>query len=191
MPALSGRAHVNRFLRGNHFSSLNVINLNSPLVKLLPIINMEQLVILIECGILGGCHSRSEPPSTQLSPGEARPPSPAAPSCWEARSFRNLDGGGAFACGPALPVGQAPKNSSHKDTRFRHQRPSGWRRLLPGSRGGGIQNAFFGFYWGFFWGNYKKFRIHSGTCSSLNEFPSVSPPPKKYRLVQYSGFYCV
>lgn len=100
-------------------------------------------------------------------------------------------GGGAFACGPALPVGQAPKNSSHKDTRFRHQRPSGWRRLLPGSRGGGIQNAFFGFYWGFFWGNYKKFRIHSGTCSSLNEFPSVSPPPKKYRLVQYSGFYCV
>lgn len=94
MPALSGRAHVNRFLRGNHFSSLNVINLNSPLVKLLPIINMEQLVILIECGILGGCHSRSEPPSTQLSPGEARPPSPAAPSCWEARSFRNLDGGG-------------------------------------------------------------------------------------------------
>ena len=43
----------------------------------------------------------------------------------------------------------------------------------------------------FFQGNYKKFRIHSGTCSSLNEFPSVSPPPKKYRLVQYSGFYCI
>lgn len=105
--------------------------------------------------------------------------------------FSESGWGGAFACGPALPVGQAPKNSSHKDTRFRHQRPSGWRRLLPGSRGGGIQNAFFGFYWGFFWGNYKKFRIHSGTCSSLNEFPSVSPPPKKYRLVQYSGFYCV
>lgn len=59
MTALSGRVHVNRFLKGNYFSSLNVINLNSPLVKLLPIINMEQLVILIECGTPGGGHSRS------------------------------------------------------------------------------------------------------------------------------------
>lgn len=42
----------------------------------------------------------------------------------------------------------------------------------------------------FFQGNYKKFRIHSGTCSSLNEFPSVYAPPKKYCWVQYSGFYC-
>lgn len=70
---------------------------------------MEQLVILIECGILGGCHSRSEPPSTQLSPGEARPPSPAAPSCWEARSFRNLDGGGGICMWPSPARWPGPK----------------------------------------------------------------------------------
>ena len=52
MTALSGRVHVNRFLKGNYFSGLNVINLNSLLVKLLPIINMEQVVILIKCGNL-------------------------------------------------------------------------------------------------------------------------------------------
>lgn len=52
MTALSGRVHVNRFLKGNYFSGLNVINLNSPLVKLLPIINMVQVVIPTECGNL-------------------------------------------------------------------------------------------------------------------------------------------
>lgn len=58
--------------------------------------------------------------------------------------------------------------------------------------GGAMQKASFLVSTGvFFQGNYKKFRIHSGTCSSLNEFPSVSPPPKKYHLVQYSGFYCI
>lgn len=56
---------------------------------------------------------------------------------------------------------------------------------------GSTKSFFFGFYQGSFQGNYKKFRIQSGTCSSLNEFPSVSPPPKKYCLVQYSGFYCI
>lgn len=61
MTALSGRVHVNRFLKGNYFSGLNVINLNSPLVKLLPIINMEQVVILIEWGTLGGCPSVPNP----------------------------------------------------------------------------------------------------------------------------------
>lgn len=49
--ALFGRVHVNRFLKGNYFSGLNVINLNSPLVKLLPIINMEQVAMLISEGI--------------------------------------------------------------------------------------------------------------------------------------------
>lgn len=49
--ALFGRVHVNRFLKGNYFSRLNVINLNSPLVKLLPIINMEQVAMLISEGI--------------------------------------------------------------------------------------------------------------------------------------------
>lgn len=56
MMALSGKVHVNRFLKGNYFSGPNVINLNSPLVKLFPIINMEQVVILTESGTLGGCH---------------------------------------------------------------------------------------------------------------------------------------
>lgn len=51
MTALFGRVHVNRFLKGNYFSGLNVINLNSPLVKLLPIINMEQVATLISKGI--------------------------------------------------------------------------------------------------------------------------------------------
>lgn len=55
----------------------------------------------------------------------------------------------------------------------------------------GDSKGFFSFYWGSSQGNYKKFRIYSGTCGSLNEFPSVYPPPKKYRVVQYSGFYCV
>ena len=50
--ALSGRVHVNRFLRGNYFSGLNVIHLNSPLVKLLPVINMVQVMIPTECGNL-------------------------------------------------------------------------------------------------------------------------------------------
>lgn len=50
--ALFGRVHVNRFLKGNYFSGLNVINLNSPLVKLLPVINMEQVATLISEGIL-------------------------------------------------------------------------------------------------------------------------------------------
>ena len=68
MTALSGRVHVNRFLKGNYFSGLNVIHLNSPLVKLLPIINMEQVVMLIECGNLSGCHVRP----VELSP-EKRP----------------------------------------------------------------------------------------------------------------------
>lgn len=49
---LFGRVHVNRFLKGNYFSGLNVINLNSPLVKLLPVINMEQVATLISEGIL-------------------------------------------------------------------------------------------------------------------------------------------
>lgn len=52
MTALFGRVHVNRFLKGNYFSGLNVINLNSPLVKLLPVINMEQVATLISEGIL-------------------------------------------------------------------------------------------------------------------------------------------
>lgn len=51
MTALFGRVHVNRFLKGNYFSGLNVINLNSPLVKLLPMINMEQVAALISEGI--------------------------------------------------------------------------------------------------------------------------------------------
>lgn len=50
--ALFGRVHVNRFLKGNYFSGLNVINLNSPLVKLLSVINMEQVAMLISEGIL-------------------------------------------------------------------------------------------------------------------------------------------
>lgn len=54
--------------------------------------------------------------------------------------------------------------------------------------GGGAQKAFFRFYWGSFQGNYKKLRIYLGTCSSLNAFPSVYPPPKRYRLVQFPGF---
>lgn len=52
MTALFGRVHVNRFLKGNYFSGLNVINLNSLLVKLLPVINMEQVATLISEGIL-------------------------------------------------------------------------------------------------------------------------------------------
>lgn len=59
--ALFGRVHVNRFLKGNYFSRLNVINLNSPLVKSLPIINMEQAVIPISEGIPSRWHS-SVPP---------------------------------------------------------------------------------------------------------------------------------
>lgn len=52
MTALFGRVHINRFLKGNYFSGLNVINLNSLLVKLLPVINMEQVATLISEGIL-------------------------------------------------------------------------------------------------------------------------------------------
>lgn len=52
MTALFGRVHVNRFLKGNYFSGLNVINLNSPLLKLLSVINMEQVATLISEGIL-------------------------------------------------------------------------------------------------------------------------------------------
>lgn len=52
MTALFGRVHVNRFLKGNYFSGLNVINLNSPLLKLLSVINMEQVAMLISEGIL-------------------------------------------------------------------------------------------------------------------------------------------
>lgn len=54
--ALFGRVHVNRFLKGNYFSRLNVINLNSPLVKSLPIINTEQFEMLISEGILSQRH---------------------------------------------------------------------------------------------------------------------------------------
>lgn len=57
--------------------------------------------------------------------------------------------------------------------------------------GWGIQRACLSSYRGFFQDNYKKFRTHSGTRSSSNEFPSVYPPPKKYRLVRCAGFYCV
>lgn len=59
--ALFGRVHVNRFLKGNYFSRLNVINLNSPLVKSLPIINMKQAAIPISEGIPSRWHS-SVPP---------------------------------------------------------------------------------------------------------------------------------
>lgn len=96
-----------------------------------------------------------------------------------------------FACGPTLPASQAPKTSSRKETHFRQGNLKDGESWLLRGRVGRTQKAFFGFCWGLFQGNYKKFRIHSGTCSSLNEFPSVYPPPKKYRLVQYSGFYCV
>lgn len=54
--ALFGRVHVNRFLKGNYFSRLNVINLNSPLGKSLPIINTAQVAMLISEGILSRWH---------------------------------------------------------------------------------------------------------------------------------------
>lgn len=54
--------------------------------------------------------------------------------------------------------------------------------------GGGWQRALFCFYRGSFQGNYKKLRAYLGTCSSLNELPSVCPPPRKYCSVQFPGF---
>lgn len=72
--ALFGRVHVNHFLKGNYFSRLNVINLNSPLVKSWPIINMEQAAIPISEGIPSRWHSAVLPlHTTKGRPGEPRP----------------------------------------------------------------------------------------------------------------------
>lgn len=69
------------------------------------------------------------------------------------------------------------------------RQPEGWRKRLAIMQGvADHKKLFFCFYWGSFQGNYKKLRIYLGTCSSLNEFPSVYPPPKKYRFVQFPGF---
>lgn len=76
--ALFGRVHVNRFLKGNYFSRLNVINLNSPLVKSLPIINTEQAAIPISEGIPSQWHSSVLPLHT--TKGTASRGAPGGPS---------------------------------------------------------------------------------------------------------------
>lgn len=67
--ALFGRVHVNRFLKGNYFSGLNVINLNSPLVKLLPVITVGEVAMLTPRAAAGSPHR-------SLLPRAAPPPRP-------------------------------------------------------------------------------------------------------------------
>lgn len=82
--ALFGRVHVNRFLKGNYFSGLNVINLNSPLVKLLPIITTGEVAMLSP---EGSC--RFSCPGASSAGAGTFPPAPQGPtvSSWK-RVFR-------------------------------------------------------------------------------------------------------